>query len=394
MVRRKDSSIMKKYLFAGLGVLVLCVLILGAWTMRVLSNLPDVSTLKRYRPAAAAEVLDKDGNLLTIFYDRKFRIWVPISGLPDVVINAVVIAEDDTFFEHHGVNYKATREALLHDMRKRKFSRGGSTITQQMIKNVFLSKEKTLTRKLREYVLARKAEEILTKHRILEIYLNEVEWGENIYGIESASRFYLDKHASELTPGEAALLAGMLPNPRYYNPYKRPEKARIRQERVLFNMQQAKVITQDEYAAALQSPLKLRQEGSNRMDLSALTAGRNSRPCYHPALERMLVSMIGEQDLFHRGGTIRTTLEKSLQNEVGGREGSMPDRAVERAGSIPVVMQGNKIRAIICGEGREAEVRSQLESPGVFSVSYDVSVISFDAIAREQIIDTVDDGKK
>ena len=106
---------MKKYLFAGLGVLVLCVLILGAWTMRVLSNLPDVSALKHYRPAAAAEVLDKDGNLLTIFYDRKFRIWVPISGLPDIVINAVVIAEDDTFFEHHGVNYKATREAMLHD---------------------------------------------------------------------------------------------------------------------------------------------------------------------------------------------------------------------------------------------------------------------------------------
>ena len=341
---------MKKYIFAGLGVLVLCVLILGAWTMRVLSNLPDVSTLKRYRPAAAAEVLDKDGNPLTIFYDRKFRIWVPISGLPDIVINAVVIAEDDTFFEHHGVNYQATREALLHDWKKRKLSRGGSTITQQMIKNVLLTKEKTLTRKLREYVLARKAEEILTKRRILEIYLNEVEWGDDIYGIEAASRYYFDKHASELNPGEAALLAGMLPNPHYYNPFKRPEKARTRQERVLFNMQQAHVISRDEYNTALQSPPKLRQEGSSRMDLSALTTG-NSRQCYYPALERMLVSLIGEQDLFHRGGTIRTTLEKSLQSEVSSREGSMQDRAIEGSGRIPVVMQGNKIRAIICGEG-------------------------------------------
>ncbi len=384
---------MKKYLFAGLGALVLCVLIIGAWTLRVLSNLPDVSTLKHYRPAAAAEVLDKDGNLLTLFYDRKFRIWVPISGLPDVVINAIVIAEDDTFFEHHGVNYKATRDAMLHDVRKRKFSRGGSTITQQMIKNVFLSKEKTLTRKLREYVLARKAEEILTKHRILEIYLNEVEWGEKVYGIEAASRFYLDKHASELTPAEAALLAGMLPNPRYYNPYKRPEKAGGRQERVLFNMQQAKVITQDEYAAALHSTLKLRQEGSNRSDLSALTAV-NNRPCYHPALERVLVSLIGEQDLYHRGGTIRTTLEKTLQNELMSPEGSMQDRTSESSGRIPVVMEGNKIRAIICGEGREAEVRSKLESLGMSYIGYDAGVISVDAIAREQLIDTVDDGKK
>jgi monofunctional glycosyltransferase len=386
VVRRKNSSIMKKYLLAGLGALVLSVLILGAWTMRVLSNLPDVSTLKHYRPAAAAEVLDRYGNLLTMYYDRKFRIWVPISGLPDIVINAVVIAEDDTFFEHHGVNYKATREAMLHDVRKRKFSRGGSTITQQMIKNVFLSKEKTLTRKLREYVLARKAEEILSKHRILEIYLNEVEWGENIYGIEAASRFYLDKHASELTPAEAALLAGMLPNPRYYNPYKRPEKARGRQERVLFNMQQAKVITQDEYAAALQSPLKLRQEGSNRMDLSAFTAGK-SRQCFYPALERMLVSLIGEHDLFHRGGTIRTTFEKSLQNDLSSPEGPMKDRTGGQSDKITVVTQGNRIRAIVCGEGREAEVRSKIESLGMSYIGYDVNVISLDAIQREQVID-------
>ena len=361
--------------------------------MRVLSNLPDVSILKHYRPAAAAEVLDKDGNLLTLYYDRKFRIWVPISGLPDVVINAVVIAEDDTFFEHHGVNYKATRDAMLHDVQKRKFSRGGSTITQQMIKNVLLSKEKTLTRKLREYVLAMKAEEILTKRRILEIYLNEVEWGENIYGIEAASRFYFDKHASELTAAEAALLAGMLPNPRYYNPYRRPEKARGRQERVLFNMQQAKVITHDDYSTALESPLNLRKEGSNRSDLSALTSG-NSRQCYHPSLERMLVSVIGEQDLFHRGGTIRTTLEKSLLNELNGPEGSMQDRTGEQSGGIPVVTQGNKIRAIICGEGREAEIRSKLESLGISYIGYDVGVISLDALQREQIIDAVDNGKK
>ena len=384
---------MKKYLFAGLGAFALCVLLIVLWTMRVLSNLPDVTTLKHYRPAAAAEVLDKDGTLLTLFYDRKFRIWIPIAGLPELVINAVTTAEDDTFFEHHGVNYKATRDAMLHDWKKRRFSRGGSTITQQMIKNVFLSKEKTLTRKLREYVLAIKAEEILTKHRILEIYLNEVEWGDNIYGIEAASRFYLDKHASELTPAEAALLAGMLPNPHFYNPYKRPAKARDRQERVLFNMQQAKLITKDEYAAALQEPLKLRQEGSSRMDLSALTAG-NGGPCYHDALEQMLVSVIGEQKLYHRGGTISTTLEKSLQNEFSNLGGSQKDGEGRPSGRIPVVMQGNKIRAIICGEGREAEARAKLESLGIFYESYNVGVIEADEIQPEQIIDAGDVRKK
>jgi penicillin-binding protein 1A len=361
--------------------------------LRALSNLPDVSVLKHYRPAVAAEVLDKDGNLLTHYYDSKFRIWVPIAGIPDVVIEAVVTAEDDTFFSHHGVNFKLTREAMLHDMRKRRFARGGSTITQQMIKNVLLSKEKTLTRKLREYVLAKKAEDILTKKRILEIYLNEVEWGENIYGIEAASRYYFDKHVSELTIGESALLAGMLPNPKYYNPFKRPEKAKKRQDRVLFNMQQGKHITREEYDEALQSPLKLRQEGANRMDLSALTAS-NNRPCYYSELEQMLIAIIGEHDLYRRGGAIRTTLEKSLQNGLNDGAGPLQNQANGQTNNVPVVTQGGKIRAIICGEGREAEVKSKLESLGMPYDGYDVGVISLEAIQREQIIQSVEEEKQ
>src|SRR3990172_3163352 len=101
-MRRKNSGIMKRYLFAGVGVFVLFVVVIILWIVRVLSSLPDVSALKHYRPAAASEVLDRDGSLLTQYYDRKFRIWVPIAGLPDIVVNAVVTAEDDTFFEHHG----------------------------------------------------------------------------------------------------------------------------------------------------------------------------------------------------------------------------------------------------------------------------------------------------
>jgi monofunctional biosynthetic peptidoglycan transglycosylase len=389
-----NSTIMKKYLFVGLGALALCVLvIIIVWTLRALSHLPDVSVLKHYRPAVAAEILDRNGNILTQYYDRKFRIWVPIADIPDIVLNAVVTAEDDTFFEHHGVNFKATREAMLHDMRKRKFARGGSTITQQMIKNVLLSREKTLTRKLREYVLARKAEEILTKSRILEIYLNEISWGENIFGIEAASRFYFDKQSSELTTAEAALLAGMLPNPRYYDPYKNPEKARGRQERVLFNMQQAKVITRDEYIDALQAPLELRQEGSSRMDLSALTAGED-RPCYQRVLERMLVAVIGEHALYRKGGPIRTTLEKALQQELRDLEEPLQERVEQDSDYMPVITQGNKIRAIICDEGRAVEVVSILESLGMFYDGYDVDVIDLETVQKEQIIDSVDDGEK
>ncbi len=341
--------------------------------------------LKHYRPSAAAEVLDKDGNVLAQYYDRKFRIWVPISALPDIVIQSVVTAEDDTFFEHRGVNYKATWDALVLDFKKRRFARGGSTITQQMIKNVLLSKEKTITRKLREYVLARKAEEILSKRKILEIYLNEVEWGENIYGIEAASRYYLDKHASELTAGESALLAGMLPNPRYYNPFKRMGKARHRQEQVLFNMHQAKLLTEEEYTAALDAPIDLRKQDSNRFDFSML-AGGNGRACFQHALEEMLVGLYGETALYRGGLTIHTTLEKSLQEDMRRWDESIQDKAAAGHDHITVVKQGGVIRAIVCAEGKEGEIRALFETPAPLLNEYDVGVVSPDSVSRQQII--------
>ena len=376
---------MKKVFLAGLGIFVLCAIILIFWVVLTLSNLPDVSVLKHYRPAAATEVLDKDGNVLTEYYDRKYRVWIPISSLPDIVIQAVVTAEDDTFFEHNGVNYKATWDALVHDVQKKRFARGGSTITQQMIKNVLLSREKTISRKLREYFLARKAEELLSKRRILEIYLNEVEWGNNIYGIEAASRFYLDKHASELTTGEAASLAGMLPNPRYFNPYKRPDKARDRQERVLSNMLQAKLISPDEYAASIASPLDLRRENSSRFDFPVLNA-TNGRPCYQHALEQVLLALYGDQVLYRSGSIMKTTVDKKLQEDLNRLESAVPDTAGHVPDQVTIVKQDDQIRAIVCSPGKEMEIRGLLESPGLLTPQYEVSTLSPDSITRDQIV--------
>jgi membrane peptidoglycan carboxypeptidase len=301
------------------------------------------------------------------------------------VIRAVVIAEDDTFFGHEGVNYRAVWDALRHDVQKRRFSRGGSTITQQMIKNVLLTKEKTISRKIREFVLARRAEDILTKRRILEIYLNEVEWGENIYGIEAASRYYFDKNATELTAEEAALLAGMLPNPRYYNPFKRMDKARHRQEQVLFNMQQAKILTQEEYAAALAAPLRLRPEGGGRFGLNALR-DQNGRACYQRALEQMLVSLYGEHALYRNGMTIRTTIDKALQDDLRSWDEQAGTTASPEPASVAVVRQDGRIRAIFCAGGREEELRSKLESSGPPYNGYGIDQIAPASVSREQII--------
>jgi membrane peptidoglycan carboxypeptidase len=255
-----------------------------------------------------------------------------------------------------------------------------------MIKNVLLSKEKTVKRKIREFVLARRAEEILTKRQILEIYLNEVEWGENIYGIEAASRFYFDKHAPELSKAEAALLAGMLPNPKYFNPFKRPDKARKRQERVLFNMQQAKHMTPEEYQQALAEPLRLRDQDSRRFDFSMLGSG-SGRPCHQKALEQVLLSFFGEQELYRQGRRITTTLDKPLQDSLVASlaTGTVPSGDVP--GRIIVLKEGTEIRALSCS-GTEEQARSSpafLETP---NLPYEVTTMSPDAITKEEIVMT------
>ncbi|HUJ17991.1 MAG TPA: transglycosylase domain-containing protein [Nitrospirota bacterium] len=382
---------MKKIFFAGLGIIALCAVVLACWALLALSHLPDVSKLKHYRPAAASEVLDREGRLLTEFYDGRYRIWVPIASLPDIVIQAVVIAEDDTFFEHKGVNYKAAWDALVLDVQRRRFARGGSTITQQMIKNVLLTREKTLTRKLQEYILARRAEEVLTKRQILQIYLNEVEWGDNLYGIEAASRYYLDKHASELSPAEAALLAGMLPSPRYYNPFKRPDNARKRRDQVLFNMAQARIITDDVYQAALQTQPVLRQQAAGRFTFTALEATR-ARQCSDAVLEQILLRLFGDQNVYRGGLTIRTSLDRGLQGEMNRLEDasehpSAPDR-------VTVVRQGDQIRALLCSAGKEMSVRERLESAGLPGLDYEVASVSTEEVTREQIIQSVEGEKK
>ncbi len=388
----------KKVLSAGLVIFTFCVSIILLWAVLVLTNLPDVSVLRHYRPAAAAEVLDIEGNVLAHYCDHKFRIWVPLSSLPGIVIQAVVTAEDDTFFGHRGINYQATWDAFVLDVKKQRFARGGSTITQQMIKNVFLSREKTLGRKLREFIMAREAEELLTKHQILEIYLNEVEWGENIYGIEAASRYYLDKHASELTAGEAALLAGMLPNPRYFNPFKRIEKARGRQERVLFNMSLAKLLTEYEYRSEMASPIGLRKESSGRFDFSSLV-DHNGRPCYQKVLENVLLSEYGELGLYRQGLTIKTTLDKKLQHQLTAWVGEekVKETGKETGPHLPdtavAVSEDGEIRALVCSSNEE-EVRFKLESLGPPYDRYDAAIVSPDSISAGEMVISAGNGSQ
>lgn len=143
--------------------------------------------------------------------------WRPLSRISPYLAQAVVIAEDDTFWEHGGFDWKAMREAMEKNLKKGTLRHGGSTISQQLAKNLFLSPSRSLARKLREAILTWRLERALTKKRILEIYLNVVEWGEGVFGAEAAAGHYYGKSAARLSPQEAARLAAILPMPRRYN---------------------------------------------------------------------------------------------------------------------------------------------------------------------------------
>ena len=153
---------------------------------------------------------------------KKYRIqqkWVPVSQISPYLIKAVLIAEDDKFWSHEGFDYEAMQQAMEKDIKAGKFKRGGSTISQQLAKNLYLSPSKNPLRKIEEAVITWRMEKILTKKRILELYLNVAEWGDRgIFGIEAVAGYYYGKPASNLTPDESARLASVLPNPRKYNP--------------------------------------------------------------------------------------------------------------------------------------------------------------------------------
>jgi len=181
--------------------------------------MPDVSKLKKENPKKTALMEYREKKLGA--KGRKFRMdqrWVPFSKISPYLIKAVLIAEDDKFWSHEGFDYEAIQKAIEKDLKAKQFKFGGSTITQQLARNLFLSPEKSLLRKISEAVITWRMEKVLSKKRILELYFNVAEWGEGIFGVEAASRHYFGKPSSELSAEEAARLAAVLPNPRRYDP--------------------------------------------------------------------------------------------------------------------------------------------------------------------------------
>ena len=214
-------------------VIVAVVLLVGyEWI-----TFPDVAALATNPPATTAFMEQRKAELRAAGKSDAIDYrWVPYARISPYLRRAVLVAEDDTFFEHGGVDVNALQEAIRKDWAHKKMTHGGSTITQQLAKNLYLSPSRNPLRKVKEYFIARSLESHLSKKRILELYLNVVEMGERVYGAEASSQAYFHTSASALSPSQAALLAGCLPNPRVMSPASPNKRLRFRQRMVLSRM--------------------------------------------------------------------------------------------------------------------------------------------------------------
>jgi len=239
---------LKKILLICAGIAVLYAAYIGV----SLFFLPSVAGLSDRKASMTIQVKDWKGNYQPFAVGPKNRYWTPSGRIPSEMKWAVIVAEDSNFYRHEGIDVKAVKDAIKHDLEKKSFARGASTITQQVAKNLFLSREKSVTRKIKEIILAKRMEEELTKGRIIELYLNVVELGPMVYGIGHGSRYYFGKPASALTPRECAFLAAMLPGPRMaYNPYKNLTRVSKRSDMILRLLRGKGVLSDDEFRLAI-----------------------------------------------------------------------------------------------------------------------------------------------
>jgi 1A family penicillin-binding protein len=269
----------------------------------IFKDLPLPTKLASYPFPASTQILDRNGKLLYEIYAEKNRVPVKIEELPEYVKWATVAIEDKNFYKHRGFAWEGILRAAFNIVFRRSLQ-GGSTITQQLVKNALLSQERTLQRKIREAILAITVEMIYSKDQILEMYLNQVPYGGTAWGIEAAAQTYFGKHAKDLSLAETALLSGLPAAPTRFSPFgAHPEEAKRRQELVLTRMVEDGYITEEENETAKEQELKY-----------APAAVSIRAPHFVLYVKELLVEKYGEREVEQGGLKVTTTLDLDLQN--------------------------------------------------------------------------------
>jgi penicillin-binding protein 1A len=298
---------MLRKLFA---LLMVGFLALGAYAFVVTRNLPSVEKVLHdgINPTQWTQVFAADGTPIMSFGKFKHDN-IRLSEVSPHFVNALLATEDRRFYSHHGVDPVAVLRAIVSDLTHKKFREGGSTLTQQLARNVFLSNERTISRKIKEAALAWQLEEKLSKDQILELYINNIYFGEGAYGIKAASEIYFGKPPSRLTIAEAALLAGLPQAPSGYNPFQNPDGAKARRNEVLANLMEVGKLSATELEEQQGKPVRLNPGGQDM-------ASSDKAPFFnHSVMDQVMrYYNLDEQSFWQSGLKIYTTLDLQAQN--------------------------------------------------------------------------------
>ncbi|MEI8029870.1 MAG: penicillin-binding protein 1A [Comamonadaceae bacterium] len=334
----KDNWLIRIALWAGGTAIagILSILIIIAIALAVaFPNLPDISDLSDYRPKLPLRVFSVEGTLIGEFGEER-RHLTPIKEIPKIMVDAVLAIEDSRFYEHGGVDYKGVLRAALANLGRIK-SQGASTITMQVARNVYLSSEKTYTRKIYEILLTFKLEHMLTKDQILEIYMNQIFLGNRAYGFAAASEAYFDKPLKDITIAEAAMLAGLPKAPSAYNPISNPKRARTRQLHVIERMQENGFITAAQADGARKDEAKVK---------SGVDSAKVHAEYVAETVRQLMFAQYGEET-YTRGLNVYTTLRaadqevayKALRRGIMDFERHQIYRGPEKFVTLPATLQ-------------------------------------------------------
>lgn len=294
----------KKKRATALAVIIVFASVAGgfAYLRNLLIDLPSISALEDYTPSLVTKIYDYKGNLITELFTER-RTLIPLKDIPVDLQNAVLATEDNNFFQHWGISPKGIARAAANNVVKRKVAQGGSTITQQLAKTIFLSPQRNWNRKFKELLLTIQLERNYSKEEIFLLYLNQIYFGSGAYGVEAASKMYFSKHVKDLNLPECALLAGLPRAPNYYSPFNNPERTLERRAVVLKRMRELKYITEEEEKLANQYPIN-----SEKVSIPTALA-----PYFVEFVRLQLEPKYGNQLIYRGGLSIYTTLDIQAQ---------------------------------------------------------------------------------
>jgi len=300
------------YGFLGLFSLGILGLIAGVIGVAVALNhygqdLPNYDKLQDYNPPVVTRLYAGDGRLMAEFAEQK-RIFIPIDNIPDLVTQAFISAEDQNFYSHNGVDFKAIAGAMignLKNMSTGRRPRGASTITQQVAKNFLLTNEVSYERKIKEAILAYRLEKALSKERLLELYLNEIYLGAGTYGVGAAALYYFDKPLNELTVDEVAYLGALPKAPNNYHPVRKQKAAVARRDWVIGRMEEDGYISESQAELAKIQPLKIAEKQGDRSVKA---------PYFAEEVRRELADVYGSDGLYQSGMSVRTSVDPAMQD--------------------------------------------------------------------------------